>query len=151
MSSLAQQITAAGLADHILSERQLGNLLGGGDARRYGLVNRALKDGSLLRVKRGTYLLAKRYRAETIHPFSIAQGLMPCSYVSFESALAHRGWIPDAVFVNAGATPGRTPLRLSPTACGQSRITTPDIAVYNLRACLHRVHMAQLRPRVPHP
>src|SRR3546814_1040998 len=51
MSSLAQQITAAGLADHILSERQLGNLLGGGDARRYGLVNRALKDGSLLRVK----------------------------------------------------------------------------------------------------
>src|SRR3546814_18363937 len=47
MSSLAQQITAAGLADHILSERQLGRLLGGGDARRYGFVNRALKDGSL--------------------------------------------------------------------------------------------------------
>src|SRR3546814_20333764 len=66
MSSLAQQITAAGLADHILSERQLGNLLGGGDARRYGLVNRALKAGSLPRVKRGTHLLAKRYRPETI-------------------------------------------------------------------------------------
>src|SRR3546814_11016461 len=63
MSSLAQQITAAGLADHILSERQLGRLLGGGDARRYGLVNRALKDGSLLRVKRGTYLLGRDFRS----------------------------------------------------------------------------------------
>src|SRR3546814_16431713 len=77
MSSLAQQITAAGLADHILSERQLGNLLGGGDARRNGLVNRALKDGYLLRGKRGTYLQAKRNRAENINPFAIAQGLTP--------------------------------------------------------------------------
>ena len=101
MSSLAQQVTAAGLADHILSERQLGNLLGGGDARRYGLVNRALKDGSLLRVKRGTYLLGKRYRSEAIHPFPVAQALVPGSYVSFESALAHHGWIPEAVFVTA--------------------------------------------------
>src|SRR3546814_17103622 len=66
MSSLAQQITAAGLADHILSERQLGRLLGGGDARRYGLVNRALKDGSLLRVKRSNYLLGLYYRNKTV-------------------------------------------------------------------------------------
>src|SRR3546814_701831 len=96
MSSLAQQITAAGLADHILSERQLGRLLGGGDARRYGLVNRALKDGSLLRVKRGTYLLGRDYRSQTVHPFAIAQSLVPGSYISLESALTWHGWIPEA-------------------------------------------------------
>ncbi|MFX8032092.1 hypothetical protein ABTK54_20115, partial [Acinetobacter baumannii] len=72
----------------------------------------------LLRVKRGTYLLAKRYRAETIHPFAIAQGLMPGSYVSFESALAHHGWIPEAVFVTAGVTPGRKTLRFETTDFG---------------------------------
>src|SRR3546814_17155551 len=100
MSSLAQQIPAAGLAAHILSERQLGNLLGGGDARRYGLVNRELKDGSLLRVKRGTSLLAKRYRAATITPFAIAQGLMPGQSEDRRLGKAcvstwWRGWRPD--------------------------------------------------------
>src|SRR3546814_13155719 len=125
MSSLAQQITAAGLADHILSERQLGNLLGGGDARRYGLVNRALKDGSLLRVKRGTYLLANRYRDETIHPFAIAQGLLPGSFVSFESAIAHHGWIPEAVFVTAGVTPGRKTARFDTVAFGTFTLHPP--------------------------
>src|SRR3546814_15323424 len=104
MSSLAQQITAAGLADHILSERQLGRLLGGGDARRYGLVNRALKDGSLLRVKRGTYLLGRDYRSQTVHPFAIAQSLVPGSYISLESALTWHGWIPKAVINTASVT-----------------------------------------------
>ena len=45
MSSLAQQVSASALRDRVFNERQLSELLGGGDARRYGLVNRALKDG----------------------------------------------------------------------------------------------------------
>ena len=151
MSSLAQQITAAGLADHILSERQLGNLLGGGDARRYGLVNRALKDGSLLRVKRGTYLLAKRYRAETIHPFAIAQGLMPGSYVSFESALAHHGWIPEAVFVTAGVTPGRKTLSFDTTDFGTFSFHPLAIADYQFLAGVDRVQMGKLIAFVAQP
>lgn len=151
MSSLAQQITAAGLADHILSERQLGNLLGGGDARRYGLVNRALKDGSLLRVKRGTYLLAKRYRAEAIHPFAIAQGLVPGSYVSFESALAHHGWIPEAVFVTAGVTPGRKTLRFETTDFGTFSFHPLAIADYQFLAGVDRVQMGKLIAFVAQP
>lgn len=101
MSSLAQQVSAVGLADRIFSERQLG------EARRYGLVNRALKDGSLIRLKRGTYMLGRRYRSDSAHPFAVAQSLVPGSYISFESALAHHGWIPEAVFVTASASPGR--------------------------------------------
>ena len=82
MSLLVDQITQAGLSGHVLNERQLARVIGGSDPRRYGLVNRALKDGSLVRVKRGTYLLGSRYRPEPVHPFAIAQRLVPGSYVS---------------------------------------------------------------------
>lgn len=49
MSRLAQQVSATGLRDRIFNERQLADTLGGGKARRYGAVNRALKDASLVR------------------------------------------------------------------------------------------------------
>ncbi len=107
MSSLVEQISAAGLADRFLNDRQLAELLGGTDARRYGLVNRALKDGSLIRLKRGCYVMAQRYRRDRVHPFAIGQNLLPGSYVSFETALSFHGWIPEAVFVTASVSPGR--------------------------------------------
>lgn len=151
MSSLAQQVTAAGLADHILSEHQLGNLLGGGDARRYGIVNRALKDGSLLRVKRGTYLLGKRYRSATVHPFPIAQALVPGSYVSFESALAHHGWIPEAVFVTASVSPGRKTLRFETPDFGAFSFHPLAIADYHFLTGVDRVQMGKLTAFVAQP
>lgn len=151
MSSLTQQITAAGLADHILSERQLGNLLGGGDARRYGLVNRALKDGSLLRVKRGTYVLGRRYRSDTIHPFAVAQGLVPGSYVSFESALAHHGWIPEAVFMTASVSPGRKTLSFETQDFGSFSFHPLAIADYQFLTGVGRVQMGKLAAFVAQP
>lgn len=107
MSALAQQVSAAGLADRIFTERQLGEVLGGSDARRYGLVNRALKDGSLIRLKRGVYVLGRLYRSRPPHPFVVAPSLIPGSYISFETALAHHAWIPEAVFATASVSPGR--------------------------------------------
>lgn len=107
MSSLADQIFAAGLADRFVNDQQLAELLGGSDARRYGLVNRALKDGSLIRLKRGCYVMARRHRRDPVHPFAIAQNLVPGSYISFETALSFHGWIPEAVFVTASVSPGR--------------------------------------------
>jgi hypothetical protein len=112
MNVLAKQIAEANLAGRIFNERQLGEILGKGDARRYGLVNRALKDGSLIRLKRGSYLLEQRYRRETIHPFVVAQALLPGSYISFETALAYHGWIPEAVYTTASVTPGRKTISL---------------------------------------
>jgi hypothetical protein len=64
-------MSATGLAGRIFNERQLAELLGGSDARRYGLVNRALRDGSLIRVKRGTYVLGEEQRSDPIHPFAL--------------------------------------------------------------------------------
>jgi len=107
MDNLAQQVDEAGYADRILSDRQLARLLGGSDQRRYGLVNRALKAGTLLRLKRGLYVLADQFRSDAVHPFHIAQALAPGGYISMETALAFHGWIPEAVYATVSIAPGR--------------------------------------------
>lgn len=107
MTRLATQIADAGHADRILTERQLTRIVKGSDASRYGLVNRALKDGSLIRLKRSLYVLSPQWRSSNVHPFAVAQAIMPGSYVSLETALSHHGWIPEAVHQTANITPGR--------------------------------------------
>lgn len=111
MSTLSEQISRTQLANRVFSERQLQDHLGASGARRYGLVNRALKDGSLLRLKRGLYMLGDEHRREVIHPFAAAQALVPGSYVSLETALAFHGWIPEAVFTTSSVSPGRKTLQ----------------------------------------
>ncbi len=151
MSSLAQQISAAGLGDRIFSERQLGETLGGGNARRYGLVNRALKDGSLIRIKRGTYTLATSYRSVAVHPFAVAQALLPGSYISFESALAYHGWIPEAVFVTTSVTPGRKTLEFPATEFGPFKYHPLAIADYRFLNGVERVTFDTLTAFVAQP
>lgn len=73
-------------------------------------MNRALKEGELVQLRRGRYVLADRYRHTRPHPFALAQAFVPGSYVSFETALTHHGWIPEAVRVTASVTPGRKSL-----------------------------------------
>lgn len=107
MQSLTQILRDAGYANRVFTEKQLSRLLGGGDARRYGLVNRALKADELIRIRRGLYLFADRYRDYRAHPFRIAQALYPGSYVSLETALAYHGWIPEASYVTASIVPDR--------------------------------------------
>lgn len=97
MNSLTECIIKSGNTDRILSAKQLNRLLGGSDARRYGQVNRALKAGQLIQVRRGLYLLSNRYRSKPAHPFVIAQHILPGSYISAETALGFHGWIPEAV------------------------------------------------------
>lgn len=97
MTPLTEIIIDAGYAGRVLSARQIEHLLESGRGRRYGLVNRALKANELLQVRRGLYVLAKKYQPNNIHPFVLAQQLMPGSYVTAESALSFHGWIPEAV------------------------------------------------------
>lgn len=139
MSNLAHQVSATSLRNRIFTERQLGEALGGGSARRYGLVNRALKDGSLIRLKRGTYTLAQTYHSAPHHPFVVAQALHPGSYISFESALAFHGWIPEAVFVTASVTPGRKTLELPATAYGAFKFHPLAIEDYRFLYGVRRV------------
>jgi len=107
MSELISLISSAGYADRVLSDQQIGRILGGTDDRRYGQVKRALKSGALVRIKRGLYVLAEQYRDHPLHPFALAQVLVAGSYVSMETALAFHGWIPEAVYTTVSVTPGR--------------------------------------------
>jgi predicted transcriptional regulator of viral defense system len=107
MQPVTKKILEQGLGNRILKVNQLSRVLGGTNAKRYGLVNRAVKSGELLRLQRGVYVLADSYRSHRNHPFSLAQALAPGSYISFETALSFYGWIPEKVYVTASVVPGR--------------------------------------------
>ena len=107
MQTLTKQLTEAELGDRILTDNQLKRLIAGTDQRRHHLVNRAVKAGELVRLRRGLYVLADEFREHPIHPYTVAQMLVPGSYVSLETALAFHGWIPEAVYTTASIAPGR--------------------------------------------
>lgn len=127
MNALANTIVEAGWQDRLITDRALRDLLGPGDARRYGLVNRALKDGCLIRLKRGLYTLSDRHRSTPPHHYNIAQALRPGSYISFETALSHYGMIPEAVYETASVAPGRKSSETDHTRFG--RFTFSPVAV----------------------
>lgn len=107
MQTLTRQLTETGLGDRILTDHQLKRLVAGTDQRRHHLVNRAMKAAELVRLRRGLYVLADEFRDHPVHPFAVAQMLVPGSYVSLETALAIHGWIPEAVYTTASIVPGR--------------------------------------------
>ena len=107
MKSLTEKIIETDQINRVFSDAQLKRMLDGSDARRYGLVNRALKAGELHRVRRGLYVLDNKYRDYPLHPFALAQVMVPGSYISLETALSFHGWIPEAVFTTASILMGR--------------------------------------------
>ncbi|MCX6179011.1 MAG: hypothetical protein NT163_06570 [Chlorobiales bacterium] len=106
MNVLIEKIQQAHWADRVVTEGQLARILDGTPQRRYNLVNRALHRGELLHLRRGLYLLSSAKRDRKVHPFVLAQSLLPGSYVSFETALSFHGWIPESTPVTMGVTPG---------------------------------------------
>ncbi len=107
MSTLVDQIQEHGLTNENFTGRQLSEIIDGTDARRYGLVNRALKEGVLVRLKPGLYCLSNAItKTEFLpHPFGIAQAIVPRSYISFSTALRFHDWIPEAVYTTSIVTP----------------------------------------------
>jgi len=78
------------------------------EAARKVLVHRAVAAGEIVRLKPGLFLLAPAYRKTDPHPFVIAAMLHSPSHVSLESALAHHGLIPEAVYQVASVTASRS-------------------------------------------
>lgn len=151
MTALVKEISKAGLAGRVLDERQLAELVGGSAARRYGLVNRAIKEGALVRIKRGTYVLAADYRTEPVHPFAVAQSLLPGSYISFETALSYHGWIPESVFTTASVSPGRKTLEYATEAFGSFAFHPLAIHQYRLLTSVDRVVLGKHTVLVAQP
>jgi hypothetical protein len=151
MNAFSQWIADANLADRIFNERHLSEIVGPSDARRYGLVNRALKDGSLIRLRRGTYMLEKRHNGQAIHPFALAQAFLPGSYVSFETALAYHGWIPEAVYTTASVTPGRKTITQDTPNFGPFAFYPLAIHDYQFMTSIGREKLGRLTAFVAEP
>ena len=151
MQTLTKQLISQGLENRLLTEKQLARILQGSPQRRYGLVNRALKAGELLRLTRGSYLLADQYRDYPGHPFALAQAFVQGSYVSFETALAHHDWIPEAVYTTASVTPCQKTLVFEPRKFG--RFSFHPLAVHSGRflEMVQRVQIIQQTMLVAEP
>jgi hypothetical protein len=76
-----------------------------GDVRRQ--LSRWVSLGRITQLRRGLYALAPPFRRRRAHPFLVANQLVPGSYVSLQSALAHHGLIPEHVPVVTSVTTGR--------------------------------------------
>jgi predicted transcriptional regulator of viral defense system len=77
-------------------------------------LSRWVKDGRLIKLRKGLYSLAEPYRKIKPEPFCIANGLKPASYVSLQSALSWYGMIPEFVPVVTSVTTGRPRLIETP-------------------------------------
>ena len=97
MLTITEKIIDTNLSYHAFTEADLEQLFDGSAASRYGLVNKALKKGELIRLRRGLYLLGKKYLPMKISKFYLASRIATHSYISLESALSHHGWIPERV------------------------------------------------------
>ncbi len=75
------------------------------DVRRQ--LSRWTRSGKIVQLRRGLYALAPPYRKVKPHPFVLANRLVPASYVSVESALAHHGMIPEHVPQTVSVTAAR--------------------------------------------
>lgn len=77
-------------------------------SRLDALLKRAVAAGEILRIRRGLFCLHSRYGSSRLHPFELAQRIHGPSYISMELALAHHGWIPEAVHAITCATRERS-------------------------------------------
>jgi hypothetical protein len=78
------------------------------DGARRLLVNRAVKRGEILRLKRGVFVLSAEYRKSEAHPFAVAAMLHFPSHISLESALSFHGLIPEVVHEISSVTLNRS-------------------------------------------
>jgi predicted transcriptional regulator of viral defense system len=137
-------------------------------------LNRWVKSGRIYQLRRGLYAIAPPYQKAQPHPFLVANHLQRASYVSFQSALAFYGLIPETVNITVSATTGRperleTPLgiyefrhikadllfgyRMTDLADQNALVATPEKALLDL-VYLHagggsKVYLDELRLQNP--
>lgn len=102
MNTLIEQLIE-NVPNDVFTDTTVKTLVEGSVNSRYGLVKRAIKRGDLIHLRRGLYALSKKYRRHGMNLYEIAQRIYGPSYISFESALSHHGWIPEAVYTITSA------------------------------------------------
>lgn len=74
---------------------------------RHSAVKRALKGNIITRLRRGLYLIVAKTKINLPDERVLALYIHEPSFISLETALAHHGWIPEAVQVCTSVTPKR--------------------------------------------
>lgn len=92
----------------VFTRQEVACWIDGEGARLDALLKRAVAAQEILRIRRGLFCLAARYTRHSVHPFELAQRILGPSYVSLEAALAHHGWIPEAVYTITCASRSRS-------------------------------------------
>lgn len=109
MKSLTQEVFKLAPPGGVFDSTVIGNLYpDSSHGARALLVHRAWRAGEILRLSPGLFVLAQPYRKSEPHPFVLAGLLHSPSHVSLESALAHHGLIPEAVYQVSSVTTGRS-------------------------------------------
>ena len=109
MQSLTQEVFKLAPPGGLFDETVVRNLFpDGSDGARALLVHRACRAGEIFRLKPGLFVLGPPYRKSEPHPFVVAAVLHAPSHVSLESALAHNGLIPEAVYQVSSVTVARS-------------------------------------------
>ncbi|MFW6388017.1 MAG: type IV toxin-antitoxin system AbiEi family antitoxin domain-containing protein [bacterium] len=70
-------------------------------------LHRWSRQGRIIKLRRGVYMLGERNTGKRPHPFVIANYLKRGSYISLQSALSHYGMIPEYVPIITSVTTGR--------------------------------------------
>lgn len=83
----------------LFTDTDLTSMISASRDSRYGLVKRAIRNGEIIRLKRGLYCLARKNQRRSLNTYAISQLLYGPSYVSVESALSYHGWVPEGVFM----------------------------------------------------
>ena len=109
MQSLTNQVFKLAPPGGLFDETVIGNLYPGSSrGARALMVHRACQAGEIQRLKPGLFVLGAPYRKSEPHPFVVAGVLHAPSHISLESALAHHGLIPEAVYQVSSVTGGRS-------------------------------------------
>jgi predicted transcriptional regulator of viral defense system len=109
MSSLLEKQLQSFASDY-LTYADLCALLPISDNARYAQIKRALKEGYLIRLRKGIYRRGKYLEKNKPHPFEMSQHILWPSYVSLESALSYHELIPEAVYNTTCVTLSRSQL-----------------------------------------
>jgi hypothetical protein len=99
MLATTEQLLAKGFGKYVFKNWNFAAIFEGTPAKRYALMNKALKKGDIIQLCRGHYILNRKYHAENMSQFYIAGQLVAGSFISAETALSFHGWIPERVNV----------------------------------------------------
>lgn len=88
-------------------------------------VTRMLRDGDIIRIRQGLYMLPHEDNQEPIPLYMIANLIYSPSYVSLETALQHYGLIPEHVVAITSMTSGKK--RIFQTPIGRFTYAATDV------------------------